>query len=216
MRQLLVALVATAALFASQNSAQAVFVKFMIDDFEVPEGEADTSSDGDTEPLSPPNSDVATLRTLGPADQIGGLTVPTGGNGDRLNININSSNVWRIDYDLAMASMGFLQSAPLVIMTDVMGTGTMTVEMLVDGNPYDTAVFSGNGNLSFYNPLAALGSYSEISFLFSTETTFSGSADDIVANPEPATMALMGLGVLGGAIGYRRRRKDDAVAPVEA
>lgn len=222
MRQLLVAFVAAAALVASQNSAEAVFVKVLIDDFTRPlagddGGTPDTSNNGEEQPLGPPNSDVATNRALGPDDQPIGLTVPVGG-GSLLGIELDPAypSGWRIDYTLAASAASFLATDPVVFLTGVTGTGDMTVAMLVDGNLYDTAVFSGDGDLSFYNATAAMNPYDVISFVFTTENGFSGTAESVVANPEPATMALMGLGVLGGAIGYRRRRKDDEVAPVDA
>jgi hypothetical protein len=224
MRQLLVALVATAALVASQNSAEAVFEKTIIDNFTLPGGgSADTSLDNDTEDVSSV-SDVATMRTLGV--NTGGLTVPVGVGGDRLSISQAAGVVTEIAYTLSNAT--FLAVDPVVYLTDVIrtsGAGDLIVRMYVNTGMseslYDTATYSGaaggSQDLQFVNLGLSGGTYASIRFEFEpTGGNWSGTADNLVANPEPATMALMGLGVLGGAIGYRRRRKDDAVAPVEA
>src|SRR5690606_8932180 len=77
MRQLLVAFVAAAALVASQNSAQAVFVQEVIDDFVIPGPPPQTSSTpiGTLENLSAPS--IADSRTLtGRAPGTNGVTDP--------------------------------------------------------------------------------------------------------------------------------------------
>src|SRR5690606_32362838 len=120
------------------------------------------------------------------------------------------------------SNMMFPVANPLIFLTDVAGaSGSMMVEAFFGATSLGTrSVVAGPAqDLSwFVSPTDAMTGADELRFEFTAGAGgfFGGSAQDVVANPEPATMALMGLGVLGGAIGYRRRRKDDEVVPVEA
>jgi hypothetical protein len=227
MRQFFVGLVAAAALVASQNSAQAVLVKVLIDDFDAPPASTHGSTPGGT-PFSPlTGSSLAETRTLyGRA--VDGL-VPaalTAGSGE-LNIALAANESATLRYDFADAPGKGLYDEfadPVLILTGL----TMT-----SGSPLSSLMISVVDNFGFYTSgtyfasqgttdfsLAGPFPISPVSFLEFTFTAgaegFIGETQGVVANPEPATMALMGLGVVGGAIGYRRRRKEDEVAPSEA
>lgn len=225
MRQLLVAFVAAAALVASQNSAQAVFEKVIIDNFDLPQSppgslQVSAPDPGTDQALSGVLASNRNLTAANGAMTAGGPIMPP--NAGELQLNIQSGQQAVLTLALAPANQMFPVFDPLIFLTDVAGaSGSMIVEAFFGGTSLGTHfVAAGNAqDLSwFVSPLVAQAGADELSFVFTAGEIgfFGGSVQDVVANPEPATMALMGLGVLGGAIGYRRRRKDDAVAPVEA
>jgi hypothetical protein len=233
MRQILVALVAAAALVASQNSAQAVFEKVVIDNFTdpatIPGAQKSTPGGNTYGPLNSSASDVAPMRTLdGRAE--GGLTPAAlvAGAGS-LQIALNPGESAYLIYT-QIADAALLANNPVLFLTSLtssQGTAvgaSLLIEAFYDGNPFGSPVIyvagSGAQDIQFADLNAGMIT-SDLTFRFTgdplgTDDVFAGTLNNVVANPEPATMALMGLGVLGGAIGYRRRRKEDETAPAEA
>jgi hypothetical protein len=234
MRQLLVALVATAALVASQNSAEAVFEKVIIDDFTDPltqnhsgtpgtpnswDTRASGSTSGNPQSIST-GTDVAEDRGLSAANP---PTIVAGN--DLLSITyVNQNAQAGIDWDvngydfvneLNIVIAGITSSLPF---NSMLGITLWQDNVAVDS----TIVAFSPGQTRNISLTAIAGPTTYMGLTFQNLTDNDGlflanySIDKVVANPEPATMALMGLGVLGGAIGYRRRRKDDEVVPVEA
>jgi hypothetical protein len=234
MRQLLVAFVAAAALFASQNSAEAVFEKVIIDDFTDPlaqnhSGTPGTPNSWDTRASGLTSGNVQTISTGTDVAEDRGLSAanpPTIVAGNNLlgityvNPNAQAGIDWDVNgYDfvneLSIVIAGITSSLPFNSMVAVT---LWQDDVAVDS----TNVSFAPGQTRDILLTAVAGPTTYMGLTFQNLTNNDGlflanySIDKVVANPEPATMALMGLGVLGGAMGYRRRRKDDEVAPVEA
>jgi hypothetical protein len=232
MRQIFVALVAAAALIASQNSAQAVFEKVVIDNFTdpatIPAAQKSTIGAPAYGPLNGSASDIAPMRTLeGRAE--GGLTPAAlvAGAGS-LQIALNPDEPAYLIYT-QIADAALLANNPVLFLTSLVSSqgtaagASLLIEAFYDGIEFGSPVIyvagSGAQDINFTDLSAGMIT-SNLTFRFTgdplgTGDTFSGTLNNVVANPEPATMALMGLGVLGGAIGYRRRRKDDGGAPAD-
>lgn len=211
MTRLLIACVATAAAFGLQNRAEAILVNVLVDDFSVPVPQQISAPGGTMEAL--PMSVMATQRTLDAS--IGALAA---GNGN-LNLTMLPGSVGTMT--LLLSDAAFAATNPVLHLTGFSGVGQVAVEAFYGASSLGTVAYStpqGVTDLSWFIPGAPPAPEGQIAFVFTAGGAgfFGGSADSVVANPEPATMALMGLGVLGGAIGYRRRRRDDEVVPTTA
>jgi hypothetical protein len=117
-------------------------------------------------------------------------------------------NVNGFDFgNLAIVLSGLTNSLPFNAM--------LGITLFQDGVAVDSTTLSFTGLQSqdvFLTPIAGPTQFLGLQFENLTESGFAMySLDRVAATPEPATMALIGLGVLGGAIGYRRRRSDDDV-----
>lgn len=224
MKKLLSLSVVAILVAASQNSAQAVLVNVLIDNFDAPAAPLQASAPGGATlmPLAP--GVIADSRTLTGAAAPPALTAgSTGGPGTGdMEVNLAANTSATLSYALSGANMMFAVANPTIFLTDVSGAfGSMTVEAFFGMTSLGTRNVAAGPVQDLMWVVqpgdAALGT-NQLSFVFTSGEGgfFGGTTRNVVANPEPATMALMGLGVLGGAIGYRRRRKDSEVVPSSA
>lgn len=237
MKRILIVAVAIAATAGMQSTADAVLVKVLIDDFDVPPAATQASTPGGTTvgpPLGP--GGIATSRTLtGRAPGTDGVFDPgalVAGAGElAIALGPGETALMELAIDPSGAAFEFLN--PHIIFTAltasafVSPTANLRITILDDvdimmATVYDSKIFvasSGPRDVGFLNPIPNLTSKLYVVFEGDPNMTgevFRGTTASLVANPEPATMALIGLGVLGGALGYRRRRKDDEVIPASA
>lgn len=234
MKRLLLSLAAGLIVACSSSQAHAVLVKVLIDDFADPLTPSHTSANGTSRAVSPPlgvggsvlgisgGTDVASDRGLygrppldgGPFDP--GALRAGGGN---IDMALGAGETAVMDWNVG--GYDFVDD-PVIVLAGLSNVGLttamLTVALWQDGAMQgSTNVVLDPGEIRDVSLLAAAGptDFLGLTITNNSDGVFFGAAEQVVANPEPATMALIGVGVLGGAIGYRRRRKEDEVAPVE-
>jgi hypothetical protein len=227
-----IALAVAAVVATSQSPAFAVF-EVTVDDFSNPTTATHSGTPGSPNPWSTrasggmsgtvynlssamnPGSDIALDRGLSanpgaetPTAMVAGggmlgMTYLASGQMTGLDWNING-------YDFANMSIvlaGLTNSLPFNAM--------LGITLFQDGVAVDSTTVSFTALQTqdvFLTPTSGPTNFLGLQFENLTPSGFAMySLDEVAATPEPATMALIGIGVLGGAIGYRRRRSDDEV-----
>jgi hypothetical protein len=226
-------LAAAAVLVAFQNPASAVFEKVLIDDFSNPTAATHSGTPGSPDPWSTrasggmsgtvynlssgmnPGTDIALDRGLSANPGAAMPTAMVAGSG-MLSATFTATGQmtgldWNVNgYDFANLSIvlsGLTNNLPFNTL--------LGITLFQDGVAVDSTTVSFTGLQSqdvFLTPTSGATDFLGLQFENLTSTGFAVySLDEVAATPEPATMALIGIGVLGGAIGYRRRRSEDDV-----
>lgn len=204
-----IALVAVLALFATAGEVRAEFV---IDTFDVPASPPaptpHTSSLGGTA-LAIGGGITRTLTGFGPP--LANLSVANGTLSVLLFPGEIATLAWTglpmVDFSLptqnVLGFVGFAHGGG--------GFPVIPVDVFVNGVFHTTTSWTAGGISSV--PLPAVLATSLALVFTNTDLffPFTGTGSAVVANPEPATMALLGIGMIGGGLFYRRRRRSQTV-----
>lgn len=225
-------LAVAAVLAASQNEACAVFETVVVDDFSNPTTPTHSGTTGTPNAWSTrasggtsgtlhnlsgmnPGSDIALDRGLSANP---GAEMPTAmvAGGGMLNMTYTASGqMTGMDWDVNGFDFGNLGLVLSGLTNSLPFNSMLGITLFQDGVAVDSTTVSFTGLQSqdiSLTPVAGPTDFLGLQFENLTASGFSQySLNQVAATPEPATMALIGIGVLGGAIGYRRRRRDDDV-----